>query len=74
MTQEPKDTQQEPEDISNQPIPEPEPPSMTINDMVILAEAIDVAFKRGAFGAQDSIAVGKAYKNLIEFIDYHSKK
>lgn len=74
MTQEPKNTQQEPEDISKQPTPEPEPPRMTINDMAILSEAIDVAFRRGAFGAEDSIEVGRAYKNLIAFIGYHSKK
>lgn len=43
-------------------------PQLTIVDLQTLAQAIDMASRRGAFGAAEMADVGAVYKKLTDFL------
>jgi hypothetical protein len=44
-------------------------PELTINDLINLRSIIDVAVRRGAFGATEVSAVGAAFDRLNTFLN-----
>jgi hypothetical protein len=47
----------------------PKAPELTINDLGNLRSIIDVAVRRGAFGASEVSAVGAAFDRLNNFLN-----
>jgi hypothetical protein len=43
--------------------------NLTITDLAVLKDIIDVASSRGAFRASEMKAVGEAYEKLTQFLD-----
>jgi hypothetical protein len=43
-------------------------PQLTINDIAIARDVIDIAFKRGAFGAAEAKQVGTLFEKIDLFI------
>jgi hypothetical protein len=43
-------------------------PQLTINDIAVVRDVIDTAFKRGAFGAAEAKQVGTLYEKIDLFI------
>ena len=44
-------------------------PELTLNDLAVLRQIIEVASQRGAFKAAELEAVGKAFNKLSAFLD-----
>lgn len=47
-----------------------EPVQLQISDLQGLGQIIDLAFKRGAFNANEAAAIGTAYNKLNAFLGY----
>ena len=45
------------------------PPQITINDLAILKELVDLACSRGAFRANEMTSVGEIYDKLTGFLN-----
>lgn len=48
--------------------PQPQPESITISDIQKLAACVDLAFRRGAFGAAEASEVGAVYNKVAGFL------
>ena len=48
--------------------PQPQPESITIADIQKLAACVDLAFRRGAFGAAEASEVGQVYNKVAGFL------
>ncbi len=48
--------------------PEADATQLTIADLQLLAQAIDIGFRRGAYGANESADIGAVYKKLSGFL------
>ena len=48
-------------------------PELTLNDLAVLRQIIEVASQRGAFKAAELEAVGKAFNKLSAFLDAASE-
>ena len=46
-----------------------QPTSLSIQDLALLKQLIDVACTRGAFNALEAKSVGQVYENLSAFLD-----
>ncbi len=57
--------------IESQPVADtaPTPPELTITDLVNIRSIVDVAVRRGAFGATEASAVGTAFDKLNMFLN-----
>lgn len=60
--------------MESQPVDEtapnsPTPPELTITDLVNIRSIVDVAVRRGAFGATEASAVGAAFDKLNIFLN-----
>ena len=57
--------------IESQSVAEPAPtnPELTITDLVNIRSIVDVAVRRGAFGATEASAVGAAFDKLNIFLN-----
>ena len=45
------------------------PPSLTLNDLAVLRNVIEVAISRGAFKAEEVTVVGQTYDKLKAWLD-----
>jgi len=45
------------------------PPQITINDLAVLKELVDLACSRGAFRANEMTSVGEIYDKLTVFLN-----
>jgi hypothetical protein len=50
------------------PAPAPEPISLTLQDLNVTANIIDLAVQRGAFKGAEAQTVGQAFNKLVEII------
>lgn len=50
------------------PAPAPEPISLTLQDLNVTANIIDLAVQRGAFKGAEAATVGAAFNKLVEII------
>lgn len=53
---------------SSEPTAAVEAPTLTINDLTLLAQVVDLASQRGAFKAPELEQVGAAYNKLTVFL------
>lgn len=56
------------EQVQEQPAEQKQIPELTITDLVNLRTIIDVAVKRGTFGASEVAGVGTVFNKLDAFI------
>ena len=61
-----EDTVQETQETN--PAPAPEPISLTLQDLNVTANIIDLAVQRGAFKGAEAQTVGQAFNKLVEII------
>lgn len=62
---------------SKDTVENPQPISLTTNDIKALLSVIDIASQRGAFKTSEYVEVGTIYKRVAEFVahaDYHDKQ
>jgi hypothetical protein len=50
--------------------PAQEPPSVNVQDLLVLRSCMQVACTRGAFRAEEMQTVGRAFDKLNEFLNY----
>ena len=56
------------EDNSTPEVAQPEPISLTLQDLNVTANIIDLAVQRGAFKGAEVATVGNAFKKLVDVI------
>ena len=54
---------------AEQAAPEQTPPSLTLQDLILVAQIIQLTSSRGAFKAEELQNVGVLYNKLIAFLD-----
>jgi hypothetical protein len=54
---------------AEQAVPEQTPPSLTLQDLILVAQIIQLTSSRGAFKAEELQNVGVLYNKLIAFLD-----
>ena len=57
------------EPTSADSVPEQTPPSLTLQDLILVAQIIQLTSARGAFKAEELQNVGVLYNKLIAFLD-----
>lgn len=58
------------DDLKTETQPPAEPVQLTITDLQLLGQIIDLASRRGAFQAPELAQVGAAYNKLAAFLSY----
>ena len=58
------------DDLKTETQPPAEPVQLTITDLQLLGQIIDLASRRGAFQAPELAQVGAAYNKLASFLAY----
>jgi len=46
---------------------------ITLQDLIMVANAIDASFKRGAFNASEAKELGTVYEKLVNFVNAHNQ-
>lgn len=55
--------------VASAEIQQPAPPSLTLQDLVLVAQIIQLTSARGAYKAEELANVGTLYNKLIAFLD-----
>lgn len=58
------------DDLKTETQPPAEPVQLTITDLQLLGQIVDLASRRGAFQAPELAQVGAAYNKLAAFLSY----
>ena len=64
-----KETKQAEAEVQPQQTEQPAAPNLTVQDLIIVAQIIQLSSQRGAFRAEELANVGGLYNKLIAFLE-----